>query len=861
MTHPSKAGGWLFRLLTVGRHPVDTDQVERDLLEAFERRCERIGIREARRGYWRDLISISLNTAWRDAERDARIPRPIMLRDFLITAVRSLRRSRWLTASNLLGLTVSIACCLLLVRHVLNEIAVDAHLPEVDRTYRVVRGGEQPTQASTSGPTGPRLVELLPEVASSTRVFRYWNTPFISQGDIGSIEHGFLFADANHFEFFQGEFVEGSAAGALQTPNSVVLTTEKAAVYFGDEPALGQRLLFSGDRELVVTGVVQPSEQRSHLTWDFLASFSTIPDMLWPGAVTSWGFNAYRTYVRLEPFVLPESVAPKLTDFLERETDELTASLFLEPVRDIYLHSSVDGQIGPVSDINYVYILASIALLLVLLACINYTNLATARASVRAREVGVRKVLGASRSQVALQFLGESLALVTVASVLALCVAWLAVPVLQDMVGLSLTPASLLAPEMLLWAVLILVGVGLLAGTYPSVVMSSAQLLSLVRGGDTSGNARLRRSLVVFQFTMSIVLIVSAIVIARQLEYVERARLGFDQEAVLVLEIRDPEVTRSMEAFKGELTRHASISRASAASSIPGGTFPTGNVYWEGAGDGETAMMGGINTDADYAAALGLELAAGRFLTGREADSSAVVVNETALARFGWGGPEEALGRRVSWGGGSDAHVVGVLRDYHVKSLHEPITPMLLFPARTGAHLALRVDRAAVSEALSHARETWDAIAVNQPFSYSFLDEQLAGQYETERTSARLIAASALLTVLIACLGLLGLAAFTAERRIREIGIRKVLGATQGQILGLLGRELLSLVVVAFVLAVPVSYVAMSRWLDRFAFHTELGVGLFLVAGIGALVIAGGTVAYQAFSAARRDPVVSLRTE
>lgn len=860
LEHPTRLSSLVFRLLARGRHPADAQEVEADLLEMFERRCARMGRERAMRAYWRDLVSIWMNTAWREAEDHARTPRGIMLRDFFVTAFRSLLKNRWLTASNLIGLTASIACCLLLVRHVLNETSVDRHQPDVERSFRVVRGDTEPRQASTSGPTGPRLVEVLPEFESSARVFRYWNTPFISREENGAIEQGFFFADASIFEFFAADFVAGDPETALTAPNSVVVSQAKAAIYFGDEDPLGQTLLFSGSRDLVVTGVVRDSAFRSHFEWDFLASWATIADLLWPGAVTSWGFNAYRTYVRLDPSADPAVIEPKLRGFLEAESGELTAALFLEPLADIYLHSGVDGQIGPVSDISYVYILASIALLLVLLACINYTNLATARASIRAREVGLRKVLGASRTQVAIQFFGESLALVLISTLLAITLAWAAVPIVRNGLGLDLVAGSLFSGEMVLWTMGILLAVALLAGAYPSMVLSSFKLYHLLRGSSSVGSTRLRRGLVVFQFTISIALIVSTFVVIRQLSFVEDARLGFDKEAVLTLEIRDPEVRRQMDAFKNELTRHSGIVEVSTATSIPGSTFPTANASWEGADADETLMVGGIQTDADYQATLGLELVAGRFLSGRPADSSAVVLNETAVGVFRWESPEDAIGRRVTWASGQDFRVVGVLRDYHVRSLHEPITPMALFPATSASHVAIRFQREALSEALDHARVVWDRFATTQPFSYAFLDSELATQYHAERTSARLIATAALLTVLIACLGLLGLAAFTAERRIKEIGIRKVLGATPSHILAMLSRELLSLVLVAFAVATPLAYLAASRWLDRFAYHTDIGPGMFITAGALAFLIAAGTVGYQAIMASRRDPVVSLRS-
>ena len=857
-THPSRWGALLFRVAAGRRHPSDVQEVESDLLELYEHRRERVGGRAARRGYWRDLISICLTTSWNDPGNHSRIPTELMLRDFLVTAARSLKKNRWLTASNLVGLTLSIACCLLLVRHVLNEVSYDRHQPHADRTYRVIRGQEKPTQASTSAPTGPRLAEVYPEVESSVRVFRYWNTPYISRGDVGRVEERFFFTDPTFFDFFETDLVAGSAD--LDAPNSVVITEEVARRYFGDGEALGGRLLFSGARELIVTGVARPSGKRSHLEWDMLASFSTIPDLLWPGAVTSWGFNAYRTYVRLRPGSNPASLDARLEGFLERESGELNATLFLEPITDIYLRSPVAGQIGPVSDINYVYILASIAALLVLLACINYTNLATARASIRAREVGVRKVLGASRSQVALQFFGESLAVVLVATFLAWAMAWAAIPIANDVLGMDLARGTLFSGEMMVWTVLILTGVGLLAGIYPAVSLSSFRLFDLIRGSSGPAASSLRRVLVVFQFTVSIALIVATLVIVKQLSFVERAGLGFDRESVLVLEVRDAQVAGSMAAFKQQLAGHSAILAATATSSIPGGTFPTADASWEGGGEA-TIAVGGVQTDADYAAALGLDVLAGRYLSNGAADSSSVVINQAAVSAFGWGSPENALGRTMAWGNGGPSTVVGVVRDYHVASLHEPIIPMALFSARAGSHVAVRFRTDAIPAALEHLEASWNAVAATQPFSYAFLDAELAQDYETERTSARLVAVAAILTIIIACLGLLGLAAFTAERRIKEIGIRKVMGATVWQILGLLSRDLLGLVLVAFALAVPLAYAASARWLDRFAFHTEVGPGLFLLAGAAAVSIAAVTVSYQALAAARRDPVRSLRTE
>lgn len=862
--HPSKLGHWLFRLGTAWRYPAEVDEVEADLLDLYAARETQLGPAEARRLYWRDLLSVCRRTTWNDKYHYPKLPQIFMWNNYINIALRNMRKHKGLAFINLAGLTLGIACCLLLVRYVYDEFSYDRHHPQADQTYRLALGRDAPTLAKVSGPVGPRMMEVLPEVESAVRVFQYWRTPLISHETTAFLEDKFFFADSTFFDLFDAQFVQGNPKTALIDPFSIVLTTEKAQLYFGDKNPIGQQLTFNVGRPYTVTGIVEPWPTNTHFSFDFLAPIHGLPELLgWGSILTNWGMQAFSTYVTLAPSVTPDAVAPKLVSFFEEQSGSVTSALFLQPLTDIHLYSQLSGEIGANSDIAYVYLLAAIAGLLILIACINYMNLATARASVRAKEVGVRKVSGATRKQVALQFLSESMVVVFVATGIALALAWFLLPVVNAITGKNMAGAFFFHAPVLLGLFVLALVLGVLAGSYPALLLSGFKPLGVLKGRVGVGRGYLRKGLVVFQFAISIILIVSTAVIYKQLSYIQNSQLGFDKEGVVVLPVRDTQVRDQFAAFRSTLMQHPHVLNVSESNSLPGKSNPTPTVRWEGAATDTTLNMTMTWVDEHFLETLGLNLVAGRFFSEAfPADAEeAVILNETAVAAMGWISAEEALGKAI-YQSNRAQRVVGVIGDYHFSSLHEEIEPLGLYLREPGlGFVAVRLQLADVSPTLAYLNETWQAFASEQPFTYDFLDAELGQLYAAEQQWAQVIGYAALLTILVACLGLFGLAAFTAEQRTKEIGIRKTLGASTSRIVLLLSQDFTRLLLIAFVLAVPIAYVGMERWLTGFAYRTDIGVLTFLFAGGIAFAIAGLTVGYQAIKAALANPVQTLRYE
>lgn len=865
--HPSRSAYWLFRLGTAWRYPAEVEEMEADLLELYAARKAEQGETAARRLYWRDVLSVCRRATWNDKYHYPKLPQIFMWSNYIIIALRNMRKHQGLTFINMAGLTLGLACCLLLVRYVYDEFSYDRQHPQAEQTYRVVLGRDGPTLAQVSAPVGPQLVEVFPEIESTVRIFQYWRTPLIGNEATAFLEENVYFADSTFFEIFATDFVQGNPKTALRDPFAIVLTTEKAQLYFGDTNPIGQQLTFNVGQTYTVTGVVEPAPTNTHFRFDFLAAFHGLPELLgWDTLLTNWGLNAFSTYITVAPSADLEALAPKLIPFLEEQTGRLTSALFVQPVTDIHLHSHLSGEIGTNSDIRYVYLLAAITGLLLLIACINYMNLATARASVRAKEVGIRKVSGATRKQVALQFLSESIVVVLIATGLALALAWFLLPAVNAIIGKQMTASFFFQGPVLLGLLGGAIVLGMLAGSYPAILLSGFKPIGVLKGSLGMGTDRgmLRKGLVVFQFAISITLMVSTVVIYKQLSYVQNSELGFDKEGVVVLPVRDTQVRDQMRAFRNSLLQHPRVINVSESSSLPSNkSKPTSTVSWEGAPTDSTLNLTMSWVDEHFLETLGLTLVTGRFFSQAfpSDPQEAVVLNEAAVAAMGWTSPQDALGQSI-YQSNQSQRVVGVIQDYHFRSLHEAIEPLALYPREPGlGYITVRIQAADMPSTIAFLEQTWQAFAAEQPFTYDFLDADLRQLYAAEQQWAQVIGYAALLTILVACLGLLGLAAFTAEQRTKEISIRKSLGASTAHIVLLLSRDFTRLLLLAFVLAVPIAYFGMEHWLNSFAYRTDIGVLTFVWAGGVAFLIAGITVGHQAVKAAWANPIHTLRYE
>jgi len=789
-----------------------------------------------------------------------------MIQNYLTVAWRSLRRHASFSVLNVVGLAVGLACVILIGLWVEDELSYDDVHPDPDRTYRVLREFNLPDLKSTISNTPSALAPTLrsdyPQVETAVRILVRDHT--VEHADRTYVESNTLYADPGFFDLFGFDVRRGTAR--LDEPNTVLLTPALTDKYFPNEDPIGQSLTVNG-AAMEVTGLVDAPPSNTHLDYSLVASLASrnpSPD--------NWGLNNWTTYVRLQPGTSAAAFEPRFEQMSRNRMseemralsgDELPEDYHLQPITSIHLGLDAPDSVGSVGSITYVYLFSALALFVLLLACINFMNLATARSAQRANEVGVRKALGAGRPQLAGQFLGESLLMTAFALVLALGICAGALPAFNELAGKAIAPATLLSVPHL--AALIGLGlvVGGLAGTYPAIVLSGYRPVTTLRtkSASTQGSPRLRQALVVFQFAISIALIAGTAVVHEQVTYMQSKGLGFQEENVLVVRDKTRSLQGQMDAFKQEVEEQAGVQAATSGFSVPG-TFFINSMWSLDRPEAEAHNADYSYVGDDYVETLGLDVVAGRdFSRDYASDTTGVLLNEAAVQEFGFASPEAAVGEAFL-SGSTRFPILGVVENFHYESLHNEIDPLLLFheamqPAR---YVAVRIAPGQTTTAIDAVRRTWTAFS-ELPFTYSFLANDLAAQYRAETRLESLFATFAGLAILIACLGLFGLAAYAAQQRTKEIGIRKALGATVSSIIGLLSTDFLKLVVLAFLVAAPAAYVGMQQWLQDFPYRTDLGVATFALAGAVALVVAALTVSTQAWRAARVDPARVLQSE
>ncbi len=806
-----------------------------------------------------------------------------MFQNYIKTAFRNLKRYKGYSSINLLGLAIGIACCILILLYVQDEFSYDRYALEYEDIYRIVLSVQTPERgemnvARTPPPWGPSLAEDYPEVESFVR----FKTPMVSwlvsneAVDKRFHEKGFYFADHTVFEFFNLPMLSGDPQTALVEPRTVVLTETVAQKYFGDEDPMGRILRLDNTYDFQITGVIEDVPRHSHFDFDILASISTL------GVIPIYGGDVYLTwrsglvpdlytYIRLRKGSAPQELEDKMPEFLSRYMGEVLNRINvqfnprLQPLSRIHLHSNLEAEIRANSDIRYIYIFSAIAVFVLVIACINFMNLSTARSASRAQEVGMRKVIGAQKRQLILQFLGESLLMAFLALLLAVVLVMVFLSFFNSLSGKQLS-LSLGNPLAVLGFVGVTLLVGLLSGSYPAFFLSSFEPVAVFRGSLKSGrsNARLRKFLVVFQFALSIIFIIGTGVVFRQLHYVQNKVLGFDKEQVVVLPMGDPLARQVYLTFKDRVLQSPHVLALSGTNSVPGGLINIMLLLPEGAEAGNEVTMEAFFVDHDFVKTMGLELAAGReFSLEYSTDAAeAFILNETAVRQLGWEG--QPLDKRITIQGFRRGRVIGVVKDFHSKSLHQRIEPLVIQIAPDPdafLQLVTRIAPGNIERALDDIREAWEQVYPNDPFVYSFLDEDFDSLYRSERLRGRIFLTFSALAVLIACLGLLGLASFTAEQKTKEIGIRKVLGASEVSIVRLLSMEFIRLVLLAGLIAWPLAYLVMHNWLGNFAYRIKMPLVIFLLAGVLAVIIALATVSIQAVRASLADPVDSLRTE
>lgn len=800
-----------------------------------------------------------------------------MFRNYFKIAIRNLRKHKAYSFINILGLAVGMACSLLILLWVQDELNYDQFNERADRIYRVIqesRDSDSQGRARVGAPWGPAMQADFSGVEAFTR-FRYYGRALVRHNGKQFYESNGLYADSAVFQVFTFPFISGDPHTALTTPNAIVLTESFAQKYFGDENPLGKSLTL-GSREMQVKGIIKDVPENAHFRFSFLVSF--ISHNAW--YVNEWGMNNYHLYVLLNEGQSPDAITAGIPAFLEKHMGEEVVAqsrsdVRLQPLGDIHLHSNLFREFEQNGDISYVYIFSMIASFILLIACINFMNLSTARATRRSREVGMRKVVGAKRSQLIKQFLGEALLLSLLAMLAAICLVEMLLPYFNTLAAKNLTLKYAENGWLLVGCLGITLFVGLISGAYPAFFLSAFRPVDILKGlaSNTRGGGRtplLRKALVIFQFTITIALLISTGVVFQQLSYMQNKKLGFNQSQVMVLRIQNEAIETHYDAIRDQLQRHPGIENVARSSGLPGyGDWGMPLRYDQ---DGEQTRFSTriMVVDHNYVSTLGMTVVNGRdFSLDMAGDNGGFLLNETAAKQLGW--ENDAVGKTLyrpterdeatgEWAY-SPGPVVGVVEDFHFRSMREQIQPMTFYiDARSYSFIAIRLRPEEISDHIAHVTAVWQQYD-NTPFEYFFVDEIFERMYRSEQQLGKLFSAFAFLAIIIACLGLFGLAAFTAEQRFKEIGIRKVLGATITDIVLLLSKSFSKWVLLANLIAWPIAYLVMRRWLEDFAYRSEMTLGIFLAAAGLALTIALATVAYQAIKAAFARPVDTLRYE
>ena len=785
---------------------------------------------------------------------------PELLWNYVKVAIRKIRRHKGYSFINISGLAIGMACCFFVFLWVQDELSFDRFHSNVKEIYRVLLN-PQDTDIYGSygpGPLGPALKADYPEIINFTRTFGEANGPLkyrnqVFTGKVRGVDNSF-------FEMFTFPFIKGDSKNCLSEPRSIVLTEKMAAILFHEEDPLGKTVGFEwwGTwHNLKVTGVIENVPSNSHLYFDYLLPFEFVT---WSGmTIEDWDVVAYQTYVLLPENANSSAVQEKIAGTVQRHFPESPYTLYLEPLTRIHLYNFPGG--GP---ITYVYIFSIIGALILCIACINFMNLSTARSMERAREVGMRKVVGSTRAQLVKQFLGESVLLSFISFILALILVQLLLPSVNKIVGKPLMLLHSGSPLFIFLGMAILTGI--LSGSYPAVFLSGFRPVLVIKGHMRSGsqNIRVRKFLVIGQFIVSIALITGTLVIYQQLLYVRNTDMGINKSHVINMELRGG-LRSQYGTIKSELLRNPDIQAVSATNASFFKRFGTDKIGWEGKPEDKRIFMAIHSVDFDYQKIFDIQMAQGRYFSRDFPTdiSDGIIVNETAAKIMGMGSP---VGQRISCWIPFDPRrsgtIVGVAKDFHFRSLHEKISPLIIVIAPgwfMDAYIRIKPEN--VAETLGFIEKTIKEFAPDFPLEYSFLDEDIDNLYKTEQRIGNLARYGTFLAILIACLGLFGLASFTAEKRTKEIGIRKVLGASVSGIVLLLTKEFTKWVIVANLIAWPIAYFVMSRWLQNFAHHINIGIGMFLLAAALALVTALITVSFQAVKTATSNPVDSLRYE
>ena len=803
-----------------------------------------------------------------------------MFKNYLKIAYRNLVKQKFYSVINIFGLSLGIASCILILSYIGYELSYDGYHTNADNIFRIVSkrtvSGQTSELARSPAPVGPTMVEELPEVMNAVRfsptvkrVFAYQDKTFF--------EEGVLYADQSMFDVFSFEMIEGDPKTALEVPFTMVFTEKTAEKYFGDESPVGKIINWDNKFDYRVTGVVKDPPPNSHFTFSALASFATF--IKYDPRIGSWNGGSFQTYLLLQENTSIDKFQQKMKEFHEKylgpalEERGIELETYLQPLKSIHLHSHVQYELGENGDIRLIYAFWAIAVIVLLIACINFMNLSTARSAGREKEVGMRKVLGAQRTKLIAQFLGESFVYALLSLILGILLARLFLPYFSALAGKDISMNAFKPPYVYAVLAAILLFVGFVAGSYPAFFLSAFKPISVLRGYVQKGSrsSRFRSVMVVFQFALSIILMVCTIIVLNQHNYMQNKDVGFNKKNLLAVAIQNDEVRIGLESFKQGLLHISGIESAGLSSMVPGemylfyiGTYP------EGYARDQMVRMDNFLVDYGFLDTFEIEVIRGREFT-REITSDytdAVMINETAARILGWDDPVGKTIELPSDDGLARKTVIGVFNDIHQRSLYSVVSPTVIqYIGTEGAienrarRLTVRLNAGDLEGTLKQIERNWKETFPSHPYYSFFIDEFFDSQHQAEEKLGSIFRTFSLLAIVIGCLGLFGLASFTAEKRTKEIGIRKVLGSSVSSIAVMLCRKFVLLVALANVFAWPVAFFAMKKWLQNFPYPVGIGIGTFALTALLAFVIAIITVGYQSLKAARANPADSLRYE
>ena len=807
-----------------------------------------------------------------------------MIYNYLKIAFRNLLKYKFISFINLFGLTVGIACCLLILTYIINELSYDKFHPEADRTYRVTRSfrnaetGEISLNLGTLAPPfAPLLINDFKEIEKITRLLPNGQSPLRYEDKMFN-ESDIYWGDEHLFDFFKIKLTKGNPAKALKDPYSVIMTGDLARKYFGAEDPINKMIRMDNQINLKVTGIYDPLPPNSHVHPRIIVSFNTLKDTAIYGEEnlrTNWGNNSFLTYIRLPKNYDTRRLEKQFPAFLDRhmneggkyKTSQWTA-LALQKLTDIHLRSHLDYEAEENGDIKRVYVFSAIALFILLIASINYMNLSTARSALRAKEIGIRKVVGAQRKEIIAQFLSESVLVSWLAMILAFFLTWVFLPWLNKLSGQQLSIDILSRWDIILPMLAVPFVVGLLSGIYPALFMSSFRPVEVLKGLFRVGGRTIsfRKVLVTTQFAISIILIISTITVFRQMRYMQQKELGFDRTHIVNIPYYTT-LNDRFDAFRTELLSNSYIKNVGRSSRIPTGRLLDAmgaRIKRSDTLEPANADIKFVSADQDFIQTYGVKIVAGRsFSRDFSTDTGAFLLNQAAAKALGFKTDEDVIGKDFGYGSRT-GKVIGVFNDFHFESMHQKIVPLVLLVPRSAnnyGNTSIKITGTNIPAALAHIEKTWHKFLPETPYQYTFLDENFERLYQSEERQKTIFTVFAFIAIFIACLGLFGLSAFAISQRIKEIGIRKVLGADVNTIVALLSKDFLKLVLLAAIIAFPIAWYAMDSWLQDFAYRIHVTWWVFVVAGIIAGIIAFVTISFQAVKAAIANPVKSLRSE